>query len=188
MGTPLGDAEIGIDLGLKDQATCSDGRKYNRENLTRRYADDLAMAQRARKKRRVTALHAKIKNARKDWAHKKTTEMVRRAQLIVVGDVSSSRLAKTRMAKSIYDAGWHQLRALLEYKANRLGVLYCEVNESGSSVRCSVCLSKTGPSGLRALGVREWTCGVCGVSHDRDVNAAHNILRLGRQTLLGGIP
>jgi IS605 OrfB family transposase len=129
-----------------------------------------------------------IKNARKDWAHKKTTEIVRRVKLLVVGDVSSSRLAKTRMAKSIYDAGWHQLRALLEYKANRLGVLYCEVNESGSSIRCSVCLSKTGPSGLRALWVREWTCGVCGVSHDRDVNAAHNILRLGRQTLLRGIP
>jgi len=187
-GEPLGDAEIGIDLGLKDQATCSDGRKYNRENLTRRYADKLAMAQRARKKKRVTAIHAKIKNARKDWAHKKTTKIIRRARLIVVGDVSSSKLAKTRMAKSIYDAGWHQLRALLEYKANRLGVLYREVNESGSSVRCSACLERTGPSGLRALGVREWTCRVCGVSHDRDINAAHNILRLGRQTLFRGIP
>ena len=187
-GTPQGDTEIGIDLGLTDQATCSDGLKYNRENLTRRYEDELAMAQRARKKRRVAAIHAKIKNVRKDWAHKTTTEIIRRAKLIAVGDVSSSRLAKTCLAKSIYDAGWHQLRVLLEYKANRLGVPYCEVNESGSSVRCSACLSKTGPSGLRALGVREWTCRVCGSRHDRDINAAHNILRLGRQTLAGGIP
>jgi putative transposase len=185
--TPIVNAEIGIDLGLKDQATCSDGIKYNRENLTRRYEDDLAMAQRARKKRRVKAIHARIGNKRKDWAHKKTTDIVRRAKLLVVGDVSSSRLAKTRFAKSIYDAGWHQLRAFLEYKANRLGVHYCEVNESGSSVRCSACGFRTGPSGLRALGVREWTCSTCGVSHDRDINAAHNILRLGRQTLAGGI-
>ena len=187
-GMPTGIAEIGIDLGLKNQIACSDAAQpYARANLTRTHEDALAMAQRAHKTRRVKTIHRRIANARKDWAHKTTTAIVNRAQLIVVGNVSSLQLAKTPMAKSTLDAGWGQLRTLLEYKAIRLGVTYCEVNESGSSVTCSTCLARTGPSGLRALGVRVWTCVECGSQHDRDLNAAHNILRLGRETL-SGIP
>jgi putative transposase len=188
IGIPHGRAEIGIDLGLKNQLACSDmDAPYSRENLTRKHEDALAMAQRARKKRRVKAIHAQIANARKDWAHKTTTAIVNRAQLIVVGNVSSTKLAKTSMAKSTLDAGWGQLRTLLQYKASRLGVTYREVNESGSSMTCSACLARTGPSGLSALGVRVWTCTSCGVLHDRDINAAHNILRSGRATP-SGIP
>ena len=81
-----------------------------------------------------------------------------RATLIAVGDVSSTKLVKTRMAKSVYDAGWGQLRTCLEYKAKRLGVVYREVSERYSSVTCSACDARTGPSGLSALGVRVWTC------------------------------
>lgn len=188
-GTPMGAADIGIDLGLTNQLWCSDmDAPYSRENLTRAHEESLALAQRARKKKRIKAIHATITNCRKDWAHKTTTAIVQRAKLIVVGNVSSTKLAKTRMAKSTYDAGWGQLRACLEYKANRLGVHYCEVNEAFSSVRCSACGLKSGPRGLRALGVRVWTCANCGTVHQRDRNAAHNILRLGRQTLLKGIP
>jgi IS605 OrfB family transposase len=188
-GLPLGEEEIGIDLGLMNQLWCSDrGELDSRENLTRSHEAALAMAQRAGKKRRVQAIHAKLTNCRKDWAHKTTTAIVERARLIAVGNVSSRKLAKTRMAKSTYDAGWGQLRACLEYKANRLGVHYCEVNEAFSSATCSVCLKRTGPSGLSALGVRVWTCVTCGTVHQRDRNSAHNILRLGRQTLLKGIP
>jgi len=175
---------IGIDLGLKDTATCSDGVKYNRDNITRQYADELAMAQRANKKKRVKAIHAKVANKRKDFAHKATTAIVRRASYIAVGNVSSAKLVKTRMAKSVYDAGWHQFRSLLQYKANRLGVVYTDVNESFSSVTCSVCLQRSGPSGLSNLGVREWRCTGCGANHDRDTNAATNILRMGRHTLI----
>jgi len=182
-GTPLGDAEIGIDLGLTNQLQCSDREEpYARDKLTRIYEDALAMAQRAHKQKRVKAIHAKIANCRKDWAHKVTTAIVNRAQLIVVGNVSSSKLAKTSMAKSVYDAGWGQLRTCLEYKAKRLGVVYREVSERYSSVTCSVCSARTGPSGLSALGVRVWHCSVCGVVHNRDINAAHNILRAGRGT------
>ena len=180
-GLPTGTAEIGIDLGLKNQIACSDeDEPYSRENLTRKHEDALAMAQRAHKKKRVKVLYGHIANARKDWAHKTTTAIVNRAQLIVVGNVSSTKLAKTRLAKSTLDAGWGQLRTLLQYKASRLGVAYREVNESGSSVTCSTCLAKTGPSGLSALGIRVWTCSQCGSQHDRDLNAAHNILRWGR--------
>jgi IS605 OrfB family transposase len=187
-GVPRGTAEIGLDLGLKNQLACSDMEEPDsRENLTRKHEEALAMAQRAGKKKRVKAIHAQIADTRKDWAHKTTTKIVNRARLIVVGNVSSLKMTKTRMAKSTLDAGWGQLRTLLEYKASRLGVTYCEVNESGSSVTCSACLARTGPRGLSALGVRVWTCTSCGVLHDRDINAAHNILRVGRDTL-SGIP
>jgi len=179
---------IGIDLGLTDQIVCSDGVKYSRENLTRQYEDDLAMAQRAGKKNRVKAIHAKIQNIRKDWTHKVTTAIVSRSSHLYVGDVSSPKLAKTRFAKSTYDAGWGIVRTQLTYKASRLAGFCAPTQESFSSVTCSACLKRSGPSGLGALGVREWTCSACGISHDRDLNAAHNILRLGRQTPIKGIP
>ena len=184
-GMPLGEAEIGIDLGLKNQMACSDGTVYSRENLTRKYEAALGMAQRAHKTKRVKAIHAKMANCRKDWAHKTTTVIVNRAKLIVVGNVSSTKLAKTPMAKSVHDAGWGQLRSMLAYKAMRLGVEYREVNESGSSVTCSACLHKTGSSGLSGLGVRVFVCTHCGSLHDRDHNAARNILRSGRRALAG---
>ena len=180
--------EIGIDLGLKDLVACSDGVKYSRENLTRCHEDALAIAQRAHKKKRVTAIHAQIANQRKDWAHKTSAAIAQRAHLIAVGNVSSSKLARTRMAKSIYDAGWSQFRTMLAYKAMRLGVDYCEVNESGSSVTCAECGTRCGPRGLGQLGVRVWVCTACGVTHDRDINASHNILRQGRLALVQGIP
>jgi transposase len=185
---PLGQADIGVDLGLRDQIACSDGVVYTRDNLTSRYEDELALAQRARKKRRVTALHAKIKNARKDWTHKVTTAIARRARFIAIGDVSSVKLAKTRFAKSTYDAGWGLCRQQLTYKAIRLAGVCVPVNEMFSSVTCSVCFARSGPSGLRSLGVRVWTCSACGISHHRDINAAHNHLRTGRGTPLKGIP
>ena len=186
---PTGQAEIGIDLGLKNQLACSDQEQpMSRGNITRHYATILAKVQRARKIKRTKAVHAKMANSRKDWTHKQTTAVVTRARLIAVGDVSSTRLAKTRFATSTYDAGWGTLRALLEYKAKRLGVVYCEVNERWSSVTCSACLHRTGPSGLRALGVRVWTCTHCGARHDRDINAAHNHLRRGRATLFRNPP
>jgi putative transposase len=185
---PLGDAEVGIDLGLSQQITCSDGMVYSRANLTRQYEDALALAQRAGKKKRIKALHAKIGNTRKDWTHKVTTAITRRARFIAVGDVSSAKLVKTRFAKSTYDAGWGMCRRQLHYKAIRLAGVCVPVSEMFSTVTCSVCLHRMGPSGLGHLLVREWTCGACGVLHDRDINAAHNILRLGRQTPIKGIP
>ncbi|WP_369127499.1 zinc ribbon domain-containing protein [Candidatus Entotheonella palauensis] len=72
------------------------------------------------------------------------------------------------------------IRTQLEYKASRLAGFCVSVCESFSSVTCSVCLERTGPSGLGTLGVREWTCNACSARHDRDINAAMNILRLGR--------
>jgi putative transposase len=185
--TPTG-KECGIDLGLKTLATLSDGIELSRENLTKQFENQLATAQRAKKKKRVTAIHTKIKNKRKDWNHKTTTGLVRTYDRIVVGNVSSAKLKKTRMAKSVSDAGWSSFKTMLGIKAIRLGIDVKEVNESFSTVTCSACSEKSGPRGLRELGVREWVCSSCGSAHSRDVNAAKNILRTGHGTPIKGIP
>ena len=169
--------EIGIDLGLKTLATLSDGPKI--ENLRHRatWAQRLAKAQRARNKRRTAAIHAKIANARKDHLHKITTTLARSNAFIAVGNVNAKRLAKTRMAKSVLDAGWSTFRSMLQYKSPG----YVEVDERFTTQVCSCCgsISGSSPKGMGALGIREWRCSECGETHDRDVNAARNILRLG---------
>jgi transposase len=186
---PVGQAEIGIDLGLSTQIACSDGVVYSRENLTRAHEDALALAQRAHKKSRVKAIQAKIAHTRNDWTHKATTAIARRARLIVIGDVSSAKLIKTPFAKSTLDAAWHSVRHQLSYKANRLAGVCVSGSEYLSSQTCADCGSRTGPRGLSRLGVRAWVCSSCGVAHERDVNAARNILalRTGRGTPTKGI-
>ena len=168
--------EVGIDLGLKTLATLSDGVEFSRENLTKKFEMKLAVAQRAKKKRRTTAIHAKIKNKRKDWNHKVSTAIVNEYDKVVVGNVSSSKLIKTRMAKSVSDASWSDFKMMLVYKSIRVGVEMKEVNENFSTVTCSQCGSRTGPKGQAGLRVREWICLSCGTAHHRDVNAAMNIL------------
>jgi IS605 OrfB family transposase len=179
--------EVGIDLGLKSIGVLSNGVILDRENITTKYASKLAIAQRAKKKKQVTNIHAKIKNTRKDWNHKQTTRLINTYDKIFVGNVSSSKLKRTRMAKSVSDAGWYDFKSILAYKAIALGVEFKEVKENFSTVTCSVCFERTGPRGLSALGVREWIC-PCGASHDRDVNAAKNILRFGCESLIKGSP
>ncbi len=178
-----GTRQIGLDLGLKTLATCSDGTKIEAPRWYRAQQKRLAECQRQRKPRRVRNLHAKIKNRRLDFLHKLSTQRVRDCELIVVGDVSSSRLTKTNLAKSVNDAGWARFRHLLDYKAIARKVVYCEVSEYLTTQTCSHCNAVSGPKGRKGLGVREWACGECGAVHDRDVNAALNILRLGHQAL-----
>jgi IS605 OrfB family transposase len=180
---------LGIDLGLKTQITISNGIKHERSNLTKDFEDSLAMAQRAGKKKKARNIHAKIKNKRKDWAHKVTTEIANSSKELYVGDVSSSKLTRTKMAKSVNDSGWYQIKTLLQYKAIRLGAIYTEVDERYSTRTCSSCGFATGPQGLSGLGVRQWTCSNCNALHDRDVNAAKNILiaGMGQHTPIKGI-
>jgi putative transposase len=170
------DKSIGIDLGLKTLATCSDGTKIENPKVLAKYAEKLAKAQRANKKKQVKKIHTKIKNVRKDFLHKESTRLINSHKQIFIGDVSSSKLVKTKMAKSVLDAGWGQFKDMLKYKAIRLGVDFQIVNEKYSSVTCSCCGAKAPfKSGLSTLGVRNWGCSECGSSHDRDVNAAKNI-------------
>ena len=185
-----GVGEIGIDLGLKTTATCSNGIVLERGEFYRNMENKLAKAQRANKKREVKNIHAKIKNRRLDANHKFSTKLVKENALIVVGNVSSSGLAKTKMAKSVLDAGWHQLKTQLDYKSKAMQVVFEEVNESYTTQTCSCCgvISDNSPKGRAGLGIREWSCAECGAMHDRDINAAKNILALGHERLAVGIP
>lgn len=177
---PTGNAKIGIDLGLKSMAACSDGATIEAPRIYRRHEQRLAVAQRAGNKRRAKAIHAKIKECRKDFIHKATAKIARENALIAVGNVNSSTLAKTRMAKSVLDAGWSMFRAQLRYKASRHGAVYLDINEKFTTQTCSQCgaLPPERPKGIAGLGIRAWDCSSCGASHDRDVNAARNILAL----------
>ena len=181
-----GAAALGIDLGLKECATTSAGDKL----VGRWYRVNekaLASAQRAKKKGRVKAIHAKIKNQRKDALHKFSTQLVRENAAIFVGDVASSKLVKSKMAKSTLDAGWSMFKTMLEYKGHQAGVVFEEVNEAYSTQACSQCGSIEGPKGLNGLQIRQWTCS-CRAVHDRDVNAARNIAARGLARLAEGTP
>lgn len=180
---------VGIDLGLKDFATLSNGQKFESPKSTVKYAERLAKAQRAKKKRLVSKLHDKIKNTRKDFQHKLSTKLTKEFQVIFVGNVNASKLAKTKIAKSILDAGWTSFRKMVAYKSVVNGVIFKEVNEANSTQQCSTCedFPESRPKGIASLGIREWVCSNCGSEHDRDVNAALNILRYGQVSLVVGI-
>lgn len=180
---------VGIDLGLKSFATLSNGEVVDAQRLYRNSETDLAVAQRANKKRRVKAIHAKIANRRSDFQHKLSTNLIKRFDYIAVGNVNAAGLAKTSLAKSVLDAGWSGFRNMLRYKAIRHGAKVEEVCERFTTQTCHVCGSIAGPRGQTGLNERTWTCD-CGASHDRDVNAARNILArgLGHQPLVVGIP
>jgi IS605 OrfB family transposase len=144
------ESALGIDLGLKSLVADSEGGKVEAQRFYRDLQNKLAVAQRAGRKARVRAIHAKIAHRRKDFLLKLSTQQVRTHQAIFVGDVEPSRLAKTRMAKSVLDAGWSAYRTMLQYKCDDAGVWFRKVNESYSTQECSA----------------------CGKRHDRDTNSA----------------
>ena len=186
---PDGATTIGIDLGLKIMATYSDGTEFEPKKWYRAAEQALGIAQRANKKRRVKAIHARIANQRKDAIHKETTALVKKHGAIFVGNVNAKALAKTSMAKSVHDAAWTTFRTQLKYKAIRQCVVFEEVNEAFSTQTCSCCgtIPASSPKGRDGLGIREWTCSSCGSVHDRDTNAARNILAAGLRRLAVGI-
>jgi IS605 OrfB family transposase len=188
-------AEVGIDLGLTHFAVTSDGRKVTAPKFFRRAERKLRKAQRAlwrkqkgssnRKKAvvKVARAHAQVTDARKDFAHALSTTIIRDNQAVFVEDLCVSGLGRTRLAKSVHDAGWSSFVTMLEYKAARAGRTFARVDRFlPSSQLCSVCGVKDGP---KPLTVREWTCQNCHTVHDRDVNAAINIRNEGRKVAAG---
>ncbi|HEX8894917.1 MAG TPA: transposase [Terriglobales bacterium] len=107
---------------------------------------------------------------------------------IFIGNVNVSALARTRMAKSVLDAGWSLVRTMLQYRSDCAGVWFEEVDEAYSTQTCSCCNRRAGRKGREGLGVREWACPECGAYHHRDINAADNILAAGRRRLAVEIP
>ncbi|WP_141966197.1 RNA-guided endonuclease InsQ/TnpB family protein [Actinomadura hallensis] len=182
-------AEIGIDLGLTHFAVLSDGRKIGNRRFLRRAERRLRKAQQALSRKakgsnnrakavvKVARAHARVADARRDFAHQLSTRIVRENQAVMVEDLAVKGLARTRLAKSVHDAGWGQFTQMLTYKAARHGRTLVKVDRwFPSSKLCSACgaVAESMP-----LNVRSWAC-PCGAVHDRDVNAAKNILAAGR--------
>ena len=174
---------VGIDLGLKTVATLSDGYKIENPKFLDKSLEKLGKAQRHNKKQQVKKLHKKIKNQRKDFLHKESTKIVKKILNIFIGNVSGVFLQKTQ-GKSSADASVGLLRNLLKYKAIKHSGNFYEVVEKFTTLTCGACSERTGPQGLTGLNIREWGCSNCGAVHDRDVNAAQNILRFGHETLI----
>jgi IS605 OrfB family transposase len=167
---------VGIDLGLKNIAVTSDEDRLPASRWTHDYAQKLASAQRRGHKRQAKRIHRKAARCRADALHKFSRKMVDRYRKIAVGDVSSLKLVRTRIAKSVLDSGWGMLKGFLEYKSQQTARTFEVVNEKNTSVTCSACGALSGPRGVNGLIVRSWVCRDCGELHDRDVNAARNIL------------
>lgn len=189
---PAPERTVGIDLGLKELAVLSDGERvlapkhYRRaEHKLARLQRHLARCQKGSKgreqaRRAVARQHLKVANQRKDFLHKLSASLVRQYDAIIVEDLAVSAIARTKLAKSALDAGWGQLRFQLIYKARWQRKHLVVIGRFFPSSRlCPVCSVINGDL---TLSDRFWTCG-CGVTHDRDLNAARNIRSEGLRLL-----
>jgi IS605 OrfB family transposase len=170
---------VGIDLGVKETAVTSEGDRLEAGRFYRGLESKIAQAQRRGHRRQAKRLHRKAARRRADALHKFSRRIVDQYEYIVVGDVSSTKLVKTRMAKSVLDAGWGMLKRMLQYKGEHAGRSVAIVSERNTTRVCSFCRAPTGPTGQDMLAVRHWECPECGAGHDRDENAALNILGVG---------
>ena len=184
---PAIDAVTGIDLGLTHFAILSDGRKIASPRFLRRAEKKLkrrqrdlsrkqkGSANRAKAKAEVARAHAKVTDARRDFHHQLSTALIRENQAVAVEDLCVSGMARTRLAKSVHDAGWSSFTTMLEYKARLYGREFHRIGRFEPTSRtCSACGVKDGP---KPLHVREWQCPACGAVLDRDVNAAVNVAK-----------
>jgi len=204
---PKTNKQVGLDMGVADLVIESNGnkiptKKYNelerklalwqRKTARRRELakqeiakvkhyedheltlDDFSNYNKARVM--VAKLYEKIANSRKDYLHKVTTQLVHDYDLIAMEDLKTKNMVKNHhLAKSISNQGWGTFKTMLQYKCERYGKQLVAVNPKNTSRVCSDCGADTGK---KPLGIREWTCPECGAWHDRDVNAAQNILKL----------
>lgn len=187
---PTSEAKVGIDLGLTHFAILSSGEKIAAPNTFRKNESKLAKLQRrlakkikgsrnrAKARVKVARVHAHIADARRDFLHKLSTRLIRENQVIAVETLAVSNMQKNRsLSKSIADAGWAEFLRQLEYKAQWYGRTLVGIDRwYPSSKRCSECGHAVQKMPLK---VREWTCPECGSVHDRDINAARNVLAAG---------
>jgi len=194
---PATERACGLDLGLGHFAVMDDGTKVAAPRFLRRAEKKLKRAQKSVSRKRegsnrrdkarvkMARQRAKVADARRDFHHKLSTRIIRENQAVYMENLSVKGLSRTRMAKSVHDAGWSSFTAMLEYKATRYGREFARVGRFFPSSRtCSACGNYDGP---KPLHVRTWTCCCgCGTTHDRDVNAAVNIRREGARIVAAG--
>jgi putative transposase len=182
---------VGVDLGIRDFAVTSGGQRIANPRHLERRARNLARyqrrlarcrqgsANRAKAKAKAARAHRKVRAARTDFLHKASSSLVRDHDVIVVEDLAVKNMVRNhRLAKAIADCGWGAFRRMLEYKAARNGRRVIVIDQwYPSSKTCSACGYLLA---ALSLGTRAWQCPSCGTRHDRDINAAQNILAAGR--------
>jgi putative transposase len=184
---PSAGSTVGIDLGLSHFAVLSDGRKIAAPKFLRRAEKNLKRRQRELSRKRkgsrnrdkarvmVARAPARVGDARRDFHHQLSTALIRDNQAVAVEDLAINGLARTRLAKSIHDAGWSSFVGMLEYKARLHGRQFHRIGRfTPTSQTCSACGAKDGP---KPLNVRAWQCLQCGTWLDRDINAAVNVAK-----------
>jgi len=193
---PQTDKQIGIDLGIKDLAICSDGNVFKNPRVTKKYAKKLTYEQRQfskkkngsgkrfKQKRKVAAVHEKIKNTRKDNIHKITNSIISKNQTVIIEDLNISGMIKNHcLSKAIADASWHEISRQLKYKAQWNKREFIKIDRwFPSSKTCNVCNFIKQDLTLKD---RVWTCPQCKTVLDRDLNASKNILNQGLKILSG---
>lgn len=193
---PHTDKQIGIDLGIKNLAICSDGKVFKNPKTTKKYAKKLTYEQRQlskkqkgsgkrfKQRKKVAAVHEKIKNVRADNIHKLTHLIVSENQVVIIEDLNVSGMIKNhKLAKAIADVSWHELSRQFEYKAQWNERDFTKIDRwFPSSKTCNVCNFIKQDLSLKD---REWICPRCGTILDRDLNASQNILKQGLKILSG---